>query len=341
MRSFLRAYWLLPTLLATHAPVPCQADEANAFAGKTIRILIGFGAGGSYDLYARALARHIGKHLPGGPTVVPESLPDAGSMVAANYIYSVAPKDGTVFGTIASGAPTSPFFYPVQARYDAGKMSWIGSAAKAIHVDIVTSKTPVHDADDLRHREVILGATGPGAAVYDLPTLMNAIAGFKYKLVIGYKTVPDMILGMERGELEGVSGTTWETTRIQPDYLDGRTRIVMQYGYEKVPELSGVTRAFDLARNEDERLAMNLFLSRQEMGKPFVAPPGLAPERLATLRRAFAETMNDPEYLEDLKKLRLDSTPVLGDALQKLVENTVNTPPGIVDRVRHILQAKP
>jgi tripartite-type tricarboxylate transporter receptor subunit TctC len=332
---------MLPCLLLTMVQLGA-AGIARAgddyYRGKQLKIIIGFGVGGSYDLVARALARHIGKHLPGEPTVIPVSMPTAGSMNAANYIYNIAPKDGTVIGTVASGAPTMPLFYP-EAKFDAAKMTWVGSAAKAIYLDVVSTKVPVKTVDDIRNREIVLGATGPGAAVYDLPRLMNAIAHFRYKLVLGYRTVADISLAISRGEVEGVSGTTWdyESTRHAYAYRDGSMRVLLQYGQQRIPELSDVPSAYELVTNAEDRQAMNLLLFRQEMGKPFIAPPGLPPERVAMLRKAFMETMSDPEYIADAKKGKLEVSPLSGEAVQKIVENVANTPPSVVERVRKIL----
>jgi tripartite-type tricarboxylate transporter receptor subunit TctC len=315
--------------------------EDDFYRGKQIRMIIGFGAGGSYDLYARAIARHLGKHLPGNPVIVPVSMPTAGSLNAANYIYNSAPKDGTVIGTVASGAPTMPLFYP-EAKFDPAKMTWIGSAAKAIHLDVVSTKVPVNTIEDLRRREVVLGSTGPGAAVFDVPQMMNAIAHFHYRLVMGYRTVADISLAITRGEVEGVSGTTWdyESTRNAHAYRDGEMKIVMQYGREKIAQLPDVPSPYDLVTNKDDRAAMNLILFRQEMGKPYIAPPDMPPERVAMLRKAFMETMSDPEYIADAEKIQLDISPLSGEAVQKIVEDVAQTPLPIVDRVRAILNSK-
>ena len=321
--------------------VPARAAESTGYyAGKTVRLIIGFGAGGSYDLYGQVLSHHIGRHLPGNPVIVPTSMPTAGSLTATNYIYNVAPRDGTVFGIVTSGAPTTPLFYPDQAKFDASKITWIGSAAKAIFLDVLSASSPVRTLADLTSREVVLGSTGPGAGAYDLPVMMNAIAGLRYRLVQGYNTVADVYLAMARGEVEGVSGTTWDSISRMPAYRNGELRVVMQYGAEPIEQLPGVAMATSLAKTKEDRLAMNLLLSRQEMGKPFLAPPGMPPERIADLRRAFMETMQDPAFIEEMRKLQLDIEPVAGEGVQKMVEDVVATPPDIVRRVRTILEAR-
>ena len=330
----------LVLMLTTPCSQVLAAESTGYYAGKTVRLIIGFGAGGSYDLYGQVLSHHIGKQLPGNPVIVPTSMPTAGSLTATNYIYNVAPRDGTVFGIVTSGAPTTPLFYPDQAKFDASKITWMGSAAKAIFLDVLSASSPVRTLADLTSREVVLGSTGPGAGAYDLPVMMNGIAGLRYRLVQGYNTVADVYLAMARGEVEGVSGTTWDSISRMPAYRDGELRVVMQYGAEPIAQLPGVAMATSLAKTQDDRLAMNLLLSRQEMGKPFLAPPGLPPERVADLRRAFMETMKDEAFLAEMRKLQLDVEPVSGEGVQKMVEDVVATPPEIVRRVRTILETR-
>ena len=340
MKRPLLLLFLATAALLSGATLSARAENVGFYAGKTVRLIVGFGSGGSYDLYGQALARHIGRHLPGNPVVVPNSMPTAGSLTAANYIYNVAPRDGTVFGIVASGAPTMPLFYPDQAKFDAGKFAWIGSASKAIFLDIVSSKSPAKGGEDLLTREIILGSTGPGAAAYDLPVMMNTMAGFRYKIVQGYNTVADVYLAIARGEVDGVSGTTWDSISRMPAWRDGEIRVVVQYGAQPIPQLKDVVMATSFARSSQDKLAMNLLLSRQEMGKPFLAPPGLPPERVAELRRAFMATMRDPAFIEEMQKLQLDIDPLTGEEVQRLVETVTATAPDIVQRVRDMLSVR-
>lgn len=335
------AFLAMALIICSSSPTPAHAaDNSGFYAGKTVRLIIGFGTGGSYDLYGQALGHHIGRHLPGNPVVVPNSMPTAGSLTAANYIYNIAPKDGTVFGIVASGAPTMPLFYPDQAKFDAAKFTWMGSASKAIFLDIVSSKSAAKRGEDLLAKETILGSTGPGAAAYDLPVMMNTLAGFKYRIVQGYSTVADVYLAIARGEVDGVSGTTWDSISRMPAWRNGEIRVVVQYGAEPIPELKDAVMATSFARTEQDKQAMNLLLSRQEMGKPFLAPPGLPVERVADLRRAFMETMKDPLFIEEMRKLQLDIDPVTGEDVQKMVEEVTATPPHIVNRVRDMLSVR-
>ena len=320
-------------------PSPSLAAE-GFYRGKQVQVLIGFGVGGSYDLYARVISRHMGKHLPGHPTMVPVSKPGAGSLIAANYIYNVAPKDGTVFGTVASGAPTAPLLFPKKAKFDATKLTWIGSASSVVYLDVLWHTAAVKSLSQLRDKEAVLGATGPGAATVDLPLMDRGLFGLKYRLVGGYKTVADIEIAMERGEVDGVSGTTWETVQNRhPAWLrDNKINIVAQYGFKKLAALPDVPMVYDLAKTDADRKAFKLvLLARQEMGKPYVAPPGLSAARTGDLRKGFLDTLSDRGFKAEAKKLKMNVLGISGGEVQKMVAELYQTPPEIVARVRGIL----
>jgi tripartite-type tricarboxylate transporter receptor subunit TctC len=311
------------------------------YKGKELRILIGFGPGGGYDLYARLLARHIGAHLPGRPSVVPQNMPGAGSVLVANHLANVAPRDGTVIGTFASGVPTVPLLTPDKAKFDARNLTWIGSANTETQIDYLWHTAPAKTIDDVRKIETVLGATGPGAATVDFPLMVNAILGFKYKLVLGYKGSADIDLAMERGEVHGVSGLTWTgVSSTNADWLrDKKITIIAQYGQTRHPDLPDVPLVIDLAKTQADRQALNLVFARQEMGRPFAAPPSLPAERAAALRRAFDETMKDRDFLADSKKSKLPVLPIGGEKLQQMVAELYATPHAAIERVRKILAA--
>jgi tripartite-type tricarboxylate transporter receptor subunit TctC len=318
------------------------AQSGDSFyKGKDLRVLIGFGPGGGYDLYARLLARHIGQHLPGKPNVVPQNMPGAGSVLVANHLANVAPRDGTVIGTFASGVPTVPLLTPDQAKFDARQLTWVGSVNTETQIDYLWHTAPAKNIDDVRRIETVLGATGPGAATVDFPLMVNAILGFKYKLVLGYKGSAEIDLAMERGEVHGVSGLTWTgVSSTNADWLrDKKITIIAQYGLTKHPDLPDVPLVIDLAKTDADRQALNLVFARQEMGRPFAAPPALPADRAATLRRAFDETMTDKAFLADAAKGKLAVLPIGGEKLQTMVADLYATPPEAIDRVRKILAA--
>lgn len=309
------------------------------YTDRKISFLVGFGAGGGYDAYARTISRHMGKHIPGNPTLVVQNMPGAGSLKLANHLYNVAPKDGSVIGSFASGIPTAPLLNPNKAKFNAANFTWLGSANKEIYIAVVWHKSPVQTLDALKRKTLIVGATGPGAATDDFPTLVNAILGLKFKLVKGYKGTKRIYLAMERGEVHGVAGTTWTSvsSRLPTWVRDKKIKVIVQYSKEKHPALPHVPSIFDLVKTEKDRKALNLLFARQAYGRPYVAPPGLPKDRAQALQRGFMATMKDPAFLADAKKRRLEINPLPGAAVAKLVSEVYKTPKAIVDRVRGIL----
>lgn len=323
---------------------PGRADDlAEFYKHKQIKLLIGFGAGGGYDLFARLISRTMGSHFPGGTAqVVPQNLPGAGSLTAANNIAFVAPRDGTVIGSVASGMPAAPLLNPEQAKFDSRKLSWLGSASSEVYIDIVWHTSPVKTIEQLREHELIIGGTGSGAATDDYPAIGREILGLKFKLIPGYKSTKDVELAMERGEVQALAGTTWNTTKARlGEWLQtGKITVMAQYGREKHPDLPNVPLMIDYAKTDADRQALNMVFSRQDMGRPYVAPPELPPDRLKALRGAFDATMKDPAFLADATKADLDVTPIDGPAVEKLVAELYQVPPATVERVRDALTGK-
>ncbi|HET9149263.1 MAG TPA: tripartite tricarboxylate transporter substrate-binding protein [Alphaproteobacteria bacterium] len=319
------------------------ADEAAFYKGRQVRLLIGFGAGGGYDLIARLVARHMGGHFPGGSAqVVPQNVPGAGSLTAANTIVHVAPHDGTVLASIASGIPAAPLLNPEQAKFDSRQLSWIGSAAKETQIDIVWHTSPVRSIDQLKTHELIIGGTGPGAATDDFPAVLKEILGLKFRLIPGYKSTKEVELAMERGEVQALAANTWNSTKARDaDWLKEKKILIMtQYGRTRHPDLPDVPLIWDYVHDENDRLALNIVFSRQEMGRPYVAPPALAPERLKSVRSAFDATMRDPAFLADAKKADVDIDALDGEQVSVLVAELYKAPANVVARVRKALSAE-
>ena len=343
IRSFLLILGLSAPLALIATASTSLAQTVPAFyKGKSIRLLIGFGPGGGYDIYARVVAAHMGRLIPGEPAIVPQNMPGAGSVLVANHLANVAPRDGTVMGAFASGIPSVPLLTPDQAKFDASDLSWIGSANNEVQIDYVWHTSPATTLEGVLKTEVILGATGPGAASVDFPLMVNEILGFKYKLITGYKGTAEINLAMERGEVHGVAGLTWAGTRsATPDWVrDKKILIIAQYARKPHPDLPDVPLVIDLAKNDQDRQALNLIFSRQEIGRPFAAPPALPPERLTALRRAFDATMKDRDFLADADRAKLDVLPVDGETVADMVSALAATPPDVVQRVRNILSGR-
>jgi tripartite-type tricarboxylate transporter receptor subunit TctC len=319
--------------------LPPAAAQAFDYAGKNLQMVIGFGPGGGYDLWARTVGKHIGKHLPGRPNVVPQNMPGAGSFVATSYIYAAAPKDGTVIGAVARDASLGPITGASGARFDATKLSWIGSPTTETNICIVHHTAKVKTVQDLFEKELILGDTGPGTGTRIYPKALAGILGFKVKLISGFPASTDVFLAMERGEVDGICESYDSVVNRKPDWIpSGKIAILFQGGAAPNPELKGVPFILDLARNADDRLAIEFLYAGQGIGRPFVAPPDLPAERLQMLRDAFSATMHDPEFIADAKRQKLDVEPVSGEQLAALVRKIYATPPAIVERVGNLVR---
>jgi tripartite-type tricarboxylate transporter receptor subunit TctC len=327
------------TLLS--APVSAAAQSVpgtNPLAGKTFHMIIGFGVGGGYDLWARAVAQHMGQHLPGNPTIIPQNMPAGGSLAAANYIYEVAPKDGTVFGLIGRDAPLGPITGASGARFDPTKMSWLGTPTKETNICIAYKTAAVKTVQDLYDKELVMGDVGPGSGTRAYPKALAALLGMKFKLVSGYPSSADIFLAMERGEVQGICESLDSVRGRRADWISTKqVSVLFQGAPEANPELKGVPLARDLARNDEERQAIDFLYAGQGIGRPFAAPPGLAPEVLKMLRDAFDATMKDPEFLADVKKQKFDLDPENGESLAGLINKIYATPKPIVDKVTNLV----
>jgi tripartite-type tricarboxylate transporter receptor subunit TctC len=319
-------------------PASAQAP-AEFYAGKSVQMVIGFGPGGGYDLWARIVARHIGRHLPGNPNVIPQNLEGAGSFRAANYIYTVAPKDGTVMGLIARDAALGPLTGAPGAQFDATKMSYLGTPTTETNVCIAFKNAKVKTAQDLLTTQLIVGDTGPGTGTHTYPKALTDLLGMKFKIVGGYPSSSDVFLAMERGEVEGICESLDSVTGKRPTWIQDKTvSILFQGGAEVNPELKGVPFVPDLAKNPEDKKAIEFLYAGQGIGRPFVAPPGLPPERLKMMRDAFNATMKDPEFIAEVKLRKLDLEPETGEHLEGLIKKTYATPKPIIDRIAELIK---
>jgi tripartite-type tricarboxylate transporter receptor subunit TctC len=325
-------------LLAVASPAGAQS-AAEPFAGKSVSVIIGFGPGGGYDLWGRTVARHIGRHLPGNPTVVPQNMPGAGSYVAASHIYGAAPKDGTVFAIIARDAALGPLSNAPGARFDATKMSWLGSPTREHNVCIANANAAVKDVKQLHDTQLILGDTGPGTGTRSYPKVLNDLFGFKFKLVSGFRSSADVFLAMERGEVEGICESFDSVNQRKPDWIPKKVvNALLQAGSESPAMLKGVPNVLDLAKNDEQRKTLEYLYAGQDIGRPFVAPPDLPPERLKMLRDAFNATMKDPEFIADVKRNKFDLEPETGEHLAALIAKIYATPKPIIERVSNLIK---
>ena len=316
------------------------AQESEPFAnGKPITVMIGFGPGGGYDLWGRLLARHIGKYLPGRPNGVPQNMPGAGSLTLANYIYSVAPKDGATIGVFARDAALAPLTGQAGARFDPLKLSWIGSPAVETNICIAHRNAKVKNISDLKQTELILGDVGPGTGTRAYPLALADILGFKFKLVAGFPSSVDVFLAMERGEVDGICESLDSVLGKRPDWIVNKVvKVLFQGGVTPNPQLADVPYILDMATTQVQRDEMAFLYAGQGLGRPFIAPPDLPPARLDMLRSAFDKVWKDPEAMEEARKLKLDIDPRTGAQLQALVATIYATPPSVVDRISALIK---
>jgi tripartite-type tricarboxylate transporter receptor subunit TctC len=326
------------SLLLLTTPVAAQPG-GDTFAAKSVAMIIGFGPGGGYDLWGRTVGRHIGRHLPGAPTVIPQNMPGAGSYAAASYIFNIAPKDGSVLGIIARDAALGPLSGATGARFDPTRLSWIGTPTKETNVCVAYHTSQVKSVLDLYDKQLIVGDTGPGTGTRSYPKALNELLGMKFKLVGGFPASSDVFLAMERGEVEGICESLDSIKIRRPDWIPTRKiSILFQGGAEPNPELDGVPFVLDLALTGEQRQAIEFLYAGQGIGRPFVAPPDLPPDRLKMLRDAFKATMTDPAFVAEAQKSKLDLEPEDGEHLAVLIAKIYATPKPIVDKITSMIK---
>ena len=313
---------------------------ADFFRGKQLRMIVGSAVGGGYDLYARALAREFGKHIPGEPSIIVQNQPGAAGMVMVNQIYNQGPHDGTVIGASLNGIPTAAMLQ-TGAKFDPVKLNWLGSLNREAYVAYVWHTAPVSHISDLKKQEILVGATTAGTTMVDYPLLLNDILGYKFKIVRGYQGPPQINLAIERGEVQGNGGLGYAVVQsLTQRWLDEKKiKILVQYNFQGVPELKGVPLVTELATDERERQAMRLVFARSEFSRPFFVSPEVPKERVTALRRAFEATAKDPAFLAEAKKLQLDISVMPGEEMQSLVAELARTSPEVITRVKEALNA--
>src|SRR5947209_17058899 len=307
--------------LAVALASPAHAQSVEEFyKGKTVNLIIGYSVGGGYDLYGRLLARHIGRHIPGRPSIVPQNMTGAGSLRAAQYIYSVAPKDGTAFGTFGRTIAATPLLTPATAQFDGTKVTWLGSVTNEVSTCVTWHSSMVKTWSDILAKEIAFGGEGPGADPDVYALLYKNVFGAKIKLVTGYHGTNDTALAMERGEVDGLCGLSWSTIkgRHMQWVRDKKINIIVQAAFSKQPDMADVPLITELA-NPEQREIVKFILTAQEMARPFAAPPGIPEDRKATLVAAFEQTMKDAEFLAEAEKLNIDVNPVSAKALDAML----------------------
>jgi len=311
-------------------------SPADFYKGRNVDLYIGYSVGGAYDLYARVIGRHLGAHIPGAPTLVPKNMEGAGSLRLANYLYRVAPQDGSAFGTFGRGIAFDPLLIGKGDAFEAQKFNWLGSANNEVSVCVAMKDSGIAKFEDLFTKELTVGGTGTSADTDQFPRVLNGVLGTHFRIVDGYPGGNDVVLAMERGEVNGRCGWSWSSVKsTHKSWLDEKKMIVLvQLSLTRHPELPDVPLVTDFAKTDEQRAILKMVFARQVMGRPYVAPPNLPADRVALLRSAFMDTMKDRDFLADADKTQLEINPVSGADVENLIKEIYATSADIVEKAK-------
>ncbi|MDB5641128.1 MAG: tripartite tricarboxylate transporter family receptor [Hyphomicrobiales bacterium] len=335
MKTTLKA---LPVLAGALCAGAAQAQTVEQFyTGKTMELIVGYPPGGSNDVYGRAVARNIGRFIAGRPQVVFRNMPGAGSILAANHIYNVAPRDGTVLGLLAATNTLDEKLGATGVKFETSKFTWVGRVAAGTNVTAVWRTSKIQTIKDAFTTEAALGATGTGSTVFIYPNVLNRVLGTKFKMVMGYGGSNEAMLAMERGEVEGHSTSLEAYKSAHPAWLkDGTVRVVVQYGLTRHPDLPDVPTCLEIATNDEQRRILGAVVNATEIGKAILSTPAVPADRTRALRDAFMEMTRDAEFQAELEKMRVELTPMSGEKLQALVQEVGDMPPELITKIKAV-----
>lgn len=335
---------LLPALVGGFSAHAAMAEPvADFYQGKTVTLVVSSSPGGGYDTLARTVAKYLGNHLPGAPTIVVKNMPGAGGIVATNFMFNNAPKDGTVIGGMQNNTPFEPLIGTKEAKYDATKFNWLGSPSVEVGILAVWHTSPVNTLADARAREVTVGSSGVNSTPSFYARLLNETIGTKLKIIVGYPGQTEAFLAMERGEIDGYPSVFYSTLMsTKPTWIkEKKIKLLVQYGLEKEPELADVPFAPDLVTNADDKLLLQAGFAPLAIGRPYLMPPDVPRDRVEAMRAALAATFRDPAFLKEAEALSLGvNAPRSGEQIEAFVAKTYQTPPQIVERLRKLSAAK-
>lgn len=331
--TFFKAALLGATTLLTPL-APAQAQTAP----KELNIVVGFGAGGVYHTMSMLMSRHMGRKLPGQPPAVVKVMPGAGSVLAANYLYNVAPSDGSVIGAIGGGLILEPMFRNPEAKYDPAKFNWIGTSSSETYTCVAMKTKGVAKIAQAIETPLAAGSTGRGSRTFTYASALNDLIGAKFKIIAGYRGMTDIHLAMERGELDAVCGWGYSSIHSQkPDWLrDDRINILLQFGYRKNPQIPDVPMVTDILKSEDDKAAMRLLVLDALIAWPMVAPPGVSKENVVMLRRAYMEALADPALQQEARQLKIAVEPVSGEEIEGAIAEALKTPQAVIEHARKL-----
>ena len=322
---------------ALFATLARAQPAAEFYKGKQIRMIVGFASGNDYDIGARVLARHLSKHIPGQPVIVVQNMPQAASIVAANYLYTQAPRDGTVIGALTRNIASLALMGQPNLEADPRKLIWLGATSFPGRVCVVGEKAPVRTASDIFTKELIVGSNGAGNSTNTLPTVFNHVLGAKFRLIEGYKGTPDIALAIERGEVEGVCSSYGQFRASAQSFREGKLRVLFRAEEAAMPEIPDAPSIYDFAKTEEQKQFMRFVFSSTEFGRPYAFPPDVPADRVALMRRAMEAAVKDPELIAEAEKLGLDMSWREPDNLTRLVGELYRTPPEMLEAVKKLV----
>jgi tripartite-type tricarboxylate transporter receptor subunit TctC len=324
------------------APTGAALDPADFYRGKSIDLLVGFSEGGGYDTYARLLARHISKHVPGNPTVEVRNVDGAGSILAVNQLYNTEPQDGTVIATFARGIPLEQIASSPSAHFDVRQMNWIGSMNNEVSICVARADSPVHTFADLKASPLLIGGVGPASDTDHFPRVLDAVLGTKFDIVTGYPGGNEINAAMERGEVDGRCGMSWSTlTSTRPDWIGQPPfiNILVQLSLKKHPDIpQEVPLILEFAQTDEQRQLLEAIFSGQPIGRPYAMGPAVPADRVQAIREAFMQTMADPEFLAEARQQRVEINAVAGDEVQAIIRRILAMPPNVASRVGELIR---
>jgi tripartite-type tricarboxylate transporter receptor subunit TctC len=325
------------------AAMPASAEEAADFyRGKTVRLVIGYGTGGGYDIYGKFLARFLGEHIPGKPTVIAQNMPGAGSRNAANWLYKVAPKDGTVLAVLSQATPADQALGQPGIQFDVRHFNWIGNMVVVNNIMITWYESGVRTIEDAKKKTLAIGATGASSPSVLYPTVSNNLFGTQFRIITGYPGGGDIMIALERREVDGRGSDSWASLKANnPAWIkDGKVNILFQVGPRKEPDLPGPPLLTDLAQNDEQRQILEVISGDAAVGRPVLTAPDVPAERVQALRKAFDDTLRDPAFREAAKKANLYFNPMGGEELQKIVARLVSPSPQMIEKVKEVIRPK-
>jgi tripartite-type tricarboxylate transporter receptor subunit TctC len=324
------------SLFVCAAGAAAAESAADFYKGKQLRLIVGHPVGADYDVGARVLAKHLARHIPGRPSIIVQNMPGAGSIIAANYLAEQAPRDGTVFGSFSRNFPSQALMRVARIKADPRSYNYLGATSLPSRVCVVSHQAKVQTLSALFERELIVGSSA-GASLSIIPTILNHVLATKFRIVEGYKGPPDVLIAMERGEVEGICSSYAQFRAQEPLIRAGKLRVLLRAEEAPVPELKHVPSVYEYARTEEQRRFLRFVLSSTEFGRPYVLPPGTPPDRVAALRQAFAEAVKDPELVAEAGKMKLDMTFTPPEQLKQLLARLYETPPAMIDAVKKLV----